>query len=122
MEETPAVCGCDNTARGEEPTFPTNNQGPKVTSSAPRSVVKGTAAKIKAKAVASRKASKADEKDTRRHQKALDWQIAKGQREAEWRSQVISPPPGEPAISRQIYSQPLEIEARQVNKLCSQAC
>lgn len=100
MEEVLAANGCENAARGEESTFPTKDQGPKAFPLAPRSAVKGAAAKIKAKAVASRKASKAEERDAKRCQKALNRQIAKGQREAAQRRQVMSPL-GEQAFSRQ---------------------
>lgn len=89
MEETAASCSCKNTACREEPTFPANTLGPN--DSAPRLVVKGVAAKLKARAVASRKASKAKEKDAKSHWKALDRQITKGQKVAEWWSQIASP-------------------------------
>lgn len=56
---------------------PVKSQISRVSSSGQKSAVKGAVARIRAKALSAKKIFKAEEKDTRRCQKAVDKEMAK---------------------------------------------
>lgn len=90
--------------------------------SMPKLVVKEAPAKIRAKAISSRKVSKAEEKDTRRRQNAMDKRFTQAEREADQR-RGENPHRGERVvISCVLPAQLLNHlnDARQQMALCSQ--
>lgn len=67
---------------GEDQGYPVLSQIPRKSSAVPKLAIKGAAARIRTKALSSKKASKAEEKDARKYQKALDKEVVKAEREA----------------------------------------
>ncbi|KAG8139426.1 hypothetical protein E2320_002210 [Naja naja] len=104
MEEAKAVCS--HSQVGPEDT-PGDAKSPIRISSAPKLAARGAAAKLKEKAVASRKTSTAEEKDSKRRHKALEKLITKGQKDRERQSQT-SPHSMEAGFSHQNVAQQLE--------------
>ncbi|KAG8131165.1 hypothetical protein E2320_017974, partial [Naja naja] len=90
----PGVCG-------EDQGLPVHTQ------SHPKSSTGLKSARLKAKALSSQRASKAEEKDTQRCQKAIDKGIAKAEREAEQRRGASFPREEMVEISRALPAQHL---------------
>lgn len=77
----------------EDRGFPVKSQMSRQGSSGTKTAVKGAAGQIWAKALSNRKTSKAEQKDDRRRQKAIEREMAMAERAA--KRQGLAAPPGE---------------------------